>query len=162
VAIIFLVVPVGIIITLGVGKIDSGSENVGAGVDGGGISAMNELAGRNSSTHNQDDTVDQSGKNAAVRKIQERRRIQHNELIFLGSLADKHGHVLGREQVRRVGRHGSAGQDKEANRRCLGQKATPIRTSGQEVYEARGVGNSEKLVKAWPAQIGIDEEHFFP
>src|SRR5271154_1995457 len=101
VPIIFLVITVGIIITFGVGKIDGGSEDVRARIDSRGVSAMNEFARSDSATDNQDYAVNESSENAAVREIQERRRIQHHELIFFRGFPDQHRHVIRREQVRR-------------------------------------------------------------
>src|ERR1700735_1155048 len=161
VAIIFLVISVGIIITLGVGKIDRGSENVRAGIDSGGVRAMHKRARSDSAPDDKNNAVDKSSENTAVREIQERRRIQHHELVFLGGFANQNRHVIRREQVRRVRRHRSSGENRQTNRRRGREEASPIRISRQEVYETGSVGNSEKLMEARPAQVRINQKYFF-
>jgi hypothetical protein len=89
------VIPVRIVVASSVGEIDGGSENVRASVHGGSVGAMDEFARGDTSTDNKDDAVNESCENAAIGKIQERRRIQHDEFVFFGGFADECGHIFG-------------------------------------------------------------------
>ena len=130
-AIAFRVIPVGIVIASGVGKIDGGSQNVRACVHGGSVSAMNEFARGDAAADHQDDAVNERGENAAISKIQQRRGIEHDEFVFLGGFANQPGHVFGRKQIRRIRRDRAAGQHGESDGSWMGQQR--LRQSGLPV-----------------------------